>query len=112
MRILVERGMLRCGHEGTVTNAASQRWVRVSGSSVLVLDDPTGRPIALCPNVGVHVAPCTATEAARAGWSTLVRIGGHPACLDALAGFTNGTPPHAVDYTVRDPGQALVTVTS
>lgn len=112
MKVLTRQAVLRCGHDGTVAVVASQQWVRVTGSPLLVEADPQGRSIAMCPHVGLNIKPCTATLAVRAGYSTFVRVDGHAACLDSVVGFTDGTPPGLVEYTVRDPGQRLVTVAS
>jgi hypothetical protein len=112
MRIVVERADVRCGHDGTVAIRPSQRWVRMQGSPVLVDDDPPGSCISGCPNAGVNIKPCGSTLAVKAGYSTFIRIGGQRACLDTLEGLTDGTPPGAVKYTVRDPGQHLVGSTS
>ena len=112
MRLIVAEAVLRCGHDALVANVPSQSWVRVVGSPVLVEPDPQGRSIGGCPNVGVNLKPCTSTLAVRSGYSTWVRIDGHPIALDSVVGYTDGTPPMAVDYTVRDPGQQLVEVSS
>lgn len=105
MRLLVDRGVLRCGHDGVVRNRPSQTWVRVAGSPVLVEPDPVGRTIAMCPHVGLNIKPCTSTLAVRRGYSSFVRIDGQPVCLETVVGFTDGTPPGLVEYTVREPGQ-------
>lgn len=106
MKILVLAAVIRCGHDGAVQPAASQTWVRISGSPVLVARDPEGRPIAGCPNVGLNIKPCTSTLAVHAGYSGFIHIGGRAVCLDSVTGFTDGTPPGAVKYTVRAPGQS------
>lgn len=108
MKVLVREAVLRCGHDGKVANVPSQTWVRVAGSPVLVEPDPQGRSISMCPNVGINIKPCGTTLAVRTGYSTFVRIGGHTVCLDSVSGFTDGTPPGLVRYTVRDPGQDFV----
>lgn len=108
VRVLVEEAVLRCGHDGRVTNVPSQTWVRAGGSPVLVEPDPEGRSISMCPNIGLNIKPCTATLAVRTGYSAFVRIGGRAVCLDTVVGFTDGTPPGAVTYTVRNPGQRFV----
>lgn len=110
MKALVLAGTLRCGHDGLVANVASQHWVRVSGSPVLVDNDPQGRSISMCPNLSLNYKPCTTTLAVREGYSGYVRIDGQRICLDTVVGFTDGTPPGAVDYDVRDPGQRFVEV--
>jgi len=112
VRAIVETCVQRCGHDGLVGNAASQRWVRVMRTPVLVQNDPEGRGIAMCPNYGVNILPCTQTLAVHTGYSTFVRIGGQPVCLESVTGYTNGTPPGAVMYTVRQPGQTLVGVSA
>jgi hypothetical protein len=76
---------------------------------MLVEADPQGRSISMCPNVSVNFKPCTNTLAVRTGYSRLVSISGHAVCLESVVGFTDGTPPGAVEYNVRDPGQAFVT---
>lgn len=112
MEALTREAVLRCGHDGRVVMVASQQWVRVAGSPVLVEPDPQGRTIVMCPHVGINIKPCTGTLAVRTGYSTFVRIGRRAVCLDSVVGFTDGTPPGAVDYTVRDPGQRLVEVSA
>ena len=108
MRILVKEAILRCGHDGKVENVPSQEWVRVKGSPVLVDNDPQGRDISMCPNVGINIKPCNKTLPVTKGYSTFIRIGGKALCLDTVEGFTDGTPPGAVKYNVRRPGQTLV----
>lgn len=108
MKLLVLEAVLRCGHDGAVRTVASQSWVRVDASPVLVESDPQGRSISGCPNVSVNFKPCKNTLVVRTGYSTFVRIGGHAVCLDSVQGFTDGTPPGLVKYDVRDPGQAFV----
>lgn len=108
MKILVLEGIVRCGHDGSVQNVASQEWVRVDTSPVLVESDPQGRSISGCPNVSVNFKPCQNTLVVGIGYSIFVRIGGHAICLDSIQGFTDGTPPGLVRYDVRDPGQAYV----
>ena len=112
MKLVVLNGVMRCGHDGKVANVASQTWVRVASSPVLVKPDPPGRTIAGCPNISVNFKPCRHTLAVRSGYSTFIRVDGHAACLETVVGFTDGTPPGAVDYTVRDAGQTLVEATS
>lgn len=106
---LTDAADVRCTHAlGRAPQAASQNWVRVDGAPVLVAPDPVGRPIGGCPNIGVGIKPCTSTLAMRAGASGFVRIGGRPAVRGDLRGYTDGTPPGAVDYRARDAGQSLV----
>lgn len=112
MKILVKEAILRCGHDGRVENIPSQEWVRVAGSPVLVDNDPQGRDISMCPNAFVNIKPCNKTLPVSRGYSSFIRIGGKAVCLDTLEGFTDGTPPGAVKYTVRRPGQDFVAATS
>ncbi|MCU1442909.1 MAG: hypothetical protein JWQ59_1059 [Cryobacterium sp.] len=112
MKLLIRAGTVRCGHDGIVVNVASQEWVKVVTSPVLVENDPQGRSINMCPNIGINIKPCTSTLVVATGYSGFLRIGGHAVCLDSVEGYTDGTPPGAVKYTVRDPGQRLVGASS
>lgn len=105
---ITERSIIRCGHDGAVTALASQRWVTVSGAAVLVADDPQGRVISGCPNVGPTVKPCTVTLRVSAGYSDLIRIGGQAVVLSNLDGLTDGTVPGTVHYQVRAARQSMV----
>jgi hypothetical protein len=108
MEWVTERATVRCGHDGRVAGQASARWLTVAGVPVLVDDDPEGRPVAGCPNIGPTVKPCTRTLAVARGYSGWLRAGGRGVVLSHLDGLTDGTVPGTVHYTVRDPGQRLV----
>jgi hypothetical protein len=106
--LLTEDAVLACLHPpGRVANRPSQSLVTIDGRRVLLQDDPEGRTISGCPNVGATIKPCQKTLRVRAGYSTFVRIDGRPICLDTLVGRTDGTPPGTVDYVVRRAGQSL-----
>lgn len=111
MKVVTLSAVVRCGHDGRVQNVASQHWVRVGGSEVLVDADPERRAITGCPNIGPTMKPCTTTLAVTAGYSGWVRIGGAAVVLSDLDGLTDGTVPGTVHYSVRDPGQSHVSVT-
>lgn len=108
MKVLTDQAQLKCGHDGFVANRSSQGYVTIMGRPILIEPDPEGRDITACPSIAAQSKPCTTTLGVRTGYSTLVRISGHPICLDSVVGFTNGTPPGTIDYTVRLPGQHLV----
>jgi hypothetical protein len=42
------------------------------------------------------------------GYSTFIRVGGQRVCLDAITGFTDGTPPGLYKWVVSVPGQQFV----
>jgi hypothetical protein len=105
---LTEDANLLCEHRGVVSNAPSQDLVTISTRRVLVENDPEGRSIARCPNVGPTIRACLNTLAVREGYSEFIRIGGNPVCLDTVKGRTDGSPPGMVDYLVRSPGQDIV----
>lgn len=110
MKLLVETAVLRCAHGlGVVQLQRSQSLVKIARAAVLVHPDPEQRPIASCPSTGIGILPCTTSLSATAGYSTLVKIEGRPACLDTVKGLTVGSPPGTVNYTVATPGQTLVT---
>lgn len=99
---------IACGHDGVVQNVPRQRWVTVDSSPVLLDDDPEGRAVVGCPNVGPTVKPCARTLRVHDGYSAWISVDGHAVVLSDLDGLTDGTVPGTVHYTVRNPGQAHV----
>lgn len=110
VEVVVLPAVVRCDHDGRVTNRASQSWVTVGGHPVLRQDDPEGADIDWCPNRGANIKPCGTTLGVEVGYSVLVRVGGRPLVVASLRGKTDGTPPQSVHYRVRDPGQRFVVV--
>ena len=110
MKAVTRDATVRCGHDGRVQNVASQHWVRIGRSDVLVDNDPEGRRIVGCPNIGPTMKPCTTTLAVISGYSSWVRIGGKAVAMSDLDGLTDGTVPGTVHYSVREPGQTFVAV--
>jgi hypothetical protein len=108
MEWLTESSTIRCGHDGKVVALASQHWVRADGVAFLVAEDPKGRTITGCPNIGPTMKPCTVTLTVAAGYSGLIRVGRHAAVLSTLDGLTDGTVPGTVHYQVRATHQHLV----
>jgi hypothetical protein len=109
MLFLTEDAVLVCSHElGVVVNHPTQDLVTIAGRRVLVEDNPQGRLIKGCPNIGATIKPCTATLKVQAGYSDFIRIDGKRTCLQAVTGLTDGTPPGTVKYNVRSAGQAFV----
>ena len=110
---LTDQAVLVCLHElGRVSNQPSQQLVKVGGEPVLVENDPEGRSISWCPNIGPTIKPCSTTLKVTVGYSTFLKIDGHRICLDTVRGLTDGTPPGVVEYKVRTPGQGLVDATA
>ena len=108
MLVLTEDAGVYCTHVlGKVSIAASQALVTVEGRSVLVEPDPVGRGISFCPNV-VPFKPCLTTLVVQTGYSLFIRVENRRLCLDTVTGFTDGTPPGAAMYVVRDAGQHFV----
>lgn len=108
MEWIDEESVIKCDHDGRVTNRPSQRWVTIGGVPVLVEPDPPGREIVACPNFGPTIKPCAKTLKVAVGYSGFVRIDGREVVLSHLDGFTDGTPPGLVHYRVRDPRQHFV----
>lgn len=109
VQFLTEDAVLVCNHElGHVSNRPSQEFVTVEGRRVLVENDPEGRPISGCPNIGTFIKPCAVTLKVDTGYSLFITIEGKPVCLDTVTGLTDGTPPQTVKYKVRAPGQDIV----
>lgn len=103
---------IKCGHDGKVSNVPSQRWVTVGAEPVLVDNDPQGRNIGGCPNIGPTMKPCAKTLRVAKGYSTWLKVDGHAVVLDTLDGLTDGTVPGTVHYSVRMPGQNFVSADS
>lgn len=100
--------VIKCDHDGRVTNEASQQWVTIAGTPVLVATDPEERDIVACPNYGPTIKPCATTLTVAVGYSERVTIDGRAVVLSHLDGLTDGTPPGFVHYRVRDPRQRYV----
>jgi hypothetical protein len=108
--LLVVPAVIRCDHDGRVETKASQDWVTVAGHLALRDDDPERREIDWCPNRGANIKRCSKTERVEVGYSVFITLGGRRVVLASLEGKTNGTPPKAVHYRVREPGQRFVVV--
>ena len=109
MNVLTEDAVILCDHgPGKVTIVATQDLVTIEQRRVLVARDPEGRDIVGCPNISTPNKPCMKTLDVKKGYSDLVFITGHAACLDTVTGLTDGTLPGTVFYKVKTPGQALV----
>jgi hypothetical protein len=112
VHLLTEDAVITCKHElGRAAIVSSQGLVTIRNRKVLVENDPEGRLIIGCPNIGATIKPCTSTLAAQAGYSNLLRINNRRVCLDIVTGLTDGTPPGMVKYQVRQPGQQFVSST-
>ncbi|MBO0777701.1 MAG: hypothetical protein J2P37_02630 [Ktedonobacteraceae bacterium] len=109
MKWLTEDAIVTCKHElGIVALAPTQNLVTIEQRKVLVENNPEGRAITGCPNIGATIKPCTKTLKVEIGYSEFLRIHGQRVCLDTTTGLTDGTPPGVVKYTVHTPGQELV----
>ena len=109
MKFLTEKARLLCKHRtGVVRIFTNQNLVTIDGDRVLVKNDPELKPITGCSNAGPTIKPCALTLKVIAGYSNLIRIDGKPGCLDTVIGITDGTPPTAIQYFVRDAGQDFV----
>ncbi len=109
MKLLTEDAVITCNHIlGRVSLEPGQTLVRINHRRILVEDDPERKKITGCPNIGATIKPCQLTLRVQSGYSDLLRIKGHRICLDTVTGLTDGTPPGAVHYQVRQPGQTLI----
>ena len=109
MRFITEDAKLVCAHElGKVVNQPSQDLVTIQHRRVLVENDPEGRTIQSCPNIGATIKPCQLTLIVQVGYSDFMRVDGKRVCMDTVTGLTDGTPPGTIKYKVNDPGQDLV----
>ncbi|MHC4954368.1 MAG: hypothetical protein ACYTGZ_10795 [Planctomycetota bacterium] len=110
MIILNKRAIYVCAHPPGMAKAkASQSWVRIQGSPVLVKGDPKNCTIGGCP-VPPPAKPCIKTLVDAAGHSGFVRIDGTRVCLNTVTGLTDGAP--GGPYMVGSPGQAFVSASA
>lgn len=106
---LTENGALHCLHPGAgnVDMARGADFVHINGARVHIQPNPLARSIGGCKHPGsTNSKPCTSTLTVNSGYSTFVRIGGHPVCLATVTGVTDSVPPSS--YRVSYPGQAMV----
>jgi hypothetical protein len=109
-RLLTENAILRCDHGGSVSLAPTQSWVTIERRRILVATNPENRSIGGCTNNNppLGLKPCLNTLAVTHGYSEFVRVDGRRVCLESVTGNTDGTPPAAVHYSVKNPAQSLV----
>ncbi len=108
---VTKKAMIACGHEtGVVILGAEQTYVTIEGTPILIKPDPAGKTIVGCSNANppVGIKPCTRTQRVLSGTSAFINIDGIAVCLEPVTGLTDGTPPGAVPYNVKTPGQDFV----
>ncbi len=108
MLVLTKKAVFTCDHGAPATPGARQSFVRISGAPVLVEGDPVARSIVACPNLAPPMKPCVKTLKVGKGYSSWIRIDGLKICLSEVEGFTDGTPPGVVRYSVYKSGQDFV----
>lgn len=109
MKLLTLAGVMQCGHGGVVRLSASQSWVRIDDSPVLLEPDPRSKSIVACPiPPGAGSKPCTKTLPLQQGYSSWIFVDGKPVCRDDASGRTDGLPAGGVSYLVIRPGQGWV----
>ncbi|MCA9972852.1 MAG: hypothetical protein KC425_21695 [Anaerolineales bacterium] len=110
MKLLTKKAKIVCRHNtGRVQLRTPQDLVYVAGEPLLVEADPEQKVILGCSNIGPTIKPCALTLKVTAGYSRFIYVEGKPVCLDNLVGITDGTPPTAIQYIVKDAGQDFVT---
>jgi hypothetical protein len=108
MDLITTSSVIVCDHQAKVIAQASRTWVKVGGPPVLVDNDPEGRVVSHCPNIGPTMKPCTTTLRVAAGYSGWIKVDGKAVVLSNLDGLTDGTVPGTVHYRVRDSRQHFV----
>ena len=105
-RAVTERCVMRCSHAmGRARPVSSRPFLRFDGAAALVIQDFAPLAISWCPNVGPTVAPCRTSLPPATGASAFVFVGGRPLALEHARGATDGVPPGATTWSLRDPGQ-------
>ena len=108
MLILTKKAVFTCDHGAPALPGQRQNFVRIGGASILVEGDPVGRNISGCPNLAPPMKPCVTTLKVGPGYSSWIKIDGSRICLSSVEGFTDGTPPGVVRYSVFKSGQDWV----
>lgn len=90
MKLLTEKAVITCVHNGPVGPKTHQGFVRIEGSLVLVHPDTADRPV-VCPEPPQSPTMCKKTLApptVSSGRSNLLFIDGHQVLRDDLTGTT------------------------
>jgi hypothetical protein len=110
--IITKNAMLACAHETGIVliNPVKQEYVKISGAPILIKPDPAGKNILGCSNFNppTGIKQCMKTLPVMDGLSSFIKINGEFVCLQPTTGLTDGTPPGAVPYNVKAPGQGFV----
>ena len=111
MKFVVEAASLECGHAGRVQHVASNSWIRITESPLMVRSDVEDVSIAGCPNTNPGQSVCCSKTLRVQGQShsKWISIEGDPVCIQSVWGFTECQPKLSSTYFIASPGQQLVT---
>jgi len=106
-QMLVTGATIKCPHQGMAPVSGGDSRLAVSGNGAITSGMEVGITLTGCtfPTSTPGALPCV-SQAATAGLSTLLAVGGLPVLLDSATGLTS----NAVNWTVVDPGQQLLSV--
>jgi hypothetical protein len=116
-QVLVSGATIQCTHGGVARLSSGDARLSVSENGAITsgmeagISFAPGSPAVITPcsfTTGGNPSPCSATQAATAGISTLLAVGGTAVLLDTATGIATNTPP--ANWKVMNPGQTLLSV--
>jgi hypothetical protein len=106
-QVLVAGATIKCTHQGVAPFPSGDSRLVVSGNGAITAGMEVGITLIGCtfPSSTPGALPCV-SQVATGGMSTLLAVGGTPVLLDNATGLTS----NAVNWTVADPGQQLLSL--
>jgi hypothetical protein len=116
--VIVVGGKLKCKHGGMLKLSSGSSLLEIAGAETIASGMEAGLSFAGGPDVLVPCpwatsagpSPCTATQPATAGTSSILSIGGLPALLDSASGQTVNATDSGATWSVVSAGQTLLSV--
>jgi hypothetical protein len=101
-------------HGGTITFSVGRSLLTVSGAAAVVKGQEAGLLVAGCKHQSKAPGPvpCTVTQQAVAGISTLLTVRSQPVLLEGATGTALNPDDPAATWKVSKPGQSLLNVSS
>lgn len=121
-QVLVKGAKLKCSHMGMASLSGGNTLLSVSGNGAITagmelgVSFAPGAPGVTSPCTVVSASgsptPCTIVAPATSGQSTVLSVGSVPVLLDSAKGQTVNATTGPAPWSVADPGQKLLSVSS
>jgi hypothetical protein len=121
-QVVVAGAIIQCSHGGTARLPKGDNRLEISNKPAVTAGQETGVSFALgapttvvpCPHLtpppAARSSPCSATQAAQKGISTLLVIGNAGVLLRNASGQATNADDPAAKWSVADAGQTLLSV--